>query len=72
MARPLGERCLTHQAELILCESCVIENAMRIRRRLDRAIQKVLDGPECAGLNNHQREGVLKKLLAELEKELPE
>jgi hypothetical protein len=69
MARPEG--CITHNAPLILCEQCVRENAMRMRRRLDRAIGKVLDGPEVAGLNNHQREGLFQKLLAELEKELP-
>jgi hypothetical protein len=72
MERMVPEGCITHNGPLILCEQCVREVAMRSRRTLDRNIQRVLDGPECAGLTNHQRERLLGRLLAEIEKELPE
>ena len=75
MARPLGERCLTHQEELILCESCVIENAMRMRRRLSHALAVVVTR-HSPGLGDMAKTwnaaAVIADIEAELLKELPE
>ena len=68
----IPEHCITHNGPLMLCDQCVHENGMRMRRRLDREIIKVLDGPECAGLSSIQRSRVGEKIRVELEKELPE
>ena len=69
----MGERpegCITHNAPLILCDQCVHENGMRVRRRLFRAIGEVVRKhakPSPASWNR-----LLADIEAELLKELPE
>ncbi len=71
--RPEG--CITHNGPLILCDQCVHENGMRMRRRLSSALAAVVT-KHSPGLGEMAKTwnaaAVIADLEAELLKELPE
>ena len=67
---PIPEVCITHGTPLILCDQCVAENGMRLKRRLVTSIGALV-AALVPRVTHAEKLDLLLAIEGELDRELP-